>query len=86
MWATIAGSRGCCTSTRRSGSGPVKSLPTGPEPAWITTGVCDSASSPHTGSSSGSSRWNSPTCTCTLKISTPASTSSATYVAASGSG
>ena len=86
MCAMIASSRGCRASTRRSGSGPVKALPTGPEPAWMTIGVPASASSPQTGSSSGSSRSNSPTWTCTLNTSTPASTSSATYRAASGSG
>ena len=86
MCATTAVSIGCRSSTRRSGSGPVNPLPTGPEPAWMTTGVPASAIVPQTSSSARSSRWNSPTCTCTLNTSTPAATRSATYDAASGSG
>ena len=46
MCAMTAVSRGNRASTRRSGSGPVNSLPTGPEPAWITIGVPASSSDP----------------------------------------
>ena len=49
-------------------------------------GVPASSSTPQTGSSSGLSRWNSPTCTWILKTSTPAAISSGTYDEASGSG
>ena len=79
MCATMIGSRGCRSSSRCIDPGPVKSLPTGPDPAWTRIGTSASDSNPHTSSSSGSSRWNSPTCRCSLNSSTPASTSSATY-------
>ncbi len=72
MCATTTGSRGCRASSRCIDAGPVKSLPTGPEPACTRIGTSASSSSPHTSSSSGSSRWNSPTCRCSLNSSTPA--------------
>ena len=61
MCATTTESRGCRSSRRCIDSGPVKSLPTGPEPACTRTGTPVSSSAPHTSSSNGSSRWNSPT-------------------------
>ena len=69
--ATTAVSVGCRSSSRRSGPGPVWSLPTGPELAWMTTGVPASASAPQASSSSGSTRSKSPTWTCTLNTSMP---------------
>jgi len=64
----------------------VNALGTGPDPACTTIGVPLASSRSQTPSSNGSSRWNAPTCTCTLNTSTPSSTSAPTYAAASGSG
>ena len=65
-------------SSRSRYAGPVNSLPTGPEPTWMTTGVPASSIGPNASSSSGSSRANSPTWVCSLKTSTPSSIRSAT--------
>ena len=86
MCATTAVSRGWRASRRSRCCGPVNSLPTGPEPTWMTTGVPASSIAPNASSSSGSSRRNSPTWVCSLKTSTPASISSATYAGRLGLG
>ena len=76
MCATTAVRRGCRASSRSRCCGPVNSLPTGPEPTWMTTGVPASSIAPNASSSSGSSRRNSPTWVCSLNTSTPSSISS----------
>ena len=79
-------SRGYAAIRARSGSGPVRDVGTGPEFTWITTGVPVSSSVPHTSRSNGSMTSMSPTWTCTLNTSVPASIRRATYSTAPGSG
>jgi hypothetical protein len=86
MCAMIAASPGCRASTAENGPGPVYSVPTGACPACTTTGTPASASSPHAGSSSGSSGGNPPTCRWILKTRAPAPSASRTYPATPGSG
>jgi hypothetical protein len=86
MCAMIAVSRGYRASTAPNGPGPVCSFPAGACPACTTTGAPASASSPHTGDSSGSPGANPPTCRWILKMRAPASSASRTYPATSGSG
>ena len=71
-------SRGYRSSSPVTGSGPVCSPASGPDPQWMTTGVPVSSSRAHTASSSGSRGSNAPTCTCTLNTRAPASSASAT--------
>ncbi len=60
------------------GSGPVCSPANGPDPQWMTTGVPDSSSRAHTGSSNRSRGSKEPTCTCTLNTRAPAASASGT--------